>query len=431
MSYICPVNISYYISQRISKASTSGYSGTIIKIAIATIALSIAIMILSVSVLMGFKNGITEKVFGFWGHIHVTDSKISRTFELTPIQNSEAIKDSISSIGYVERGVGESMSDVIKSKGGVTSINPYIMLPGIIKTQRKDLEGIILKGIDSDYKWDNFKSYLKDGQFPQLGLGNKREILISEQTSRRLKVNIGDKLNVYFVKDKDAKTKQFKISGIYRTGLEEYDVKFVFVDMNVLQNILDWDRSQIGGYEIFIDNLEDAELVADYIHEEILPANLYAETIKNKFGNLFKWIELQDMNALLLLILMTIVAIINMSTAILILILERSKMIGTLKALGMGNWDIRKIFIYNALWILAMAIVIGNILGIGLALFQKTTGFIKLDETNYYLSEVPIHFDIWSILGINIVTIIVTLLVMVIPSYMVTKISPIKILRFE
>lgn len=425
------MNISYYISQRISKASTSGYSGTIIKIAIATIALSIAIMILSVSVLLGFKNGITEKVFGFWGHIHVTDSKISRTFELTPILNSEAIKDSISSIGYVEKGVGESMSNSIKSEGGVKSINPYIMLPGIIKTQRKDLEGIILKGIDKDYKWDSFKSYLKDGNFPKLEIGSKREILISQQTARRLKVKVGDKLNVYFIKDKDAKTKQFKISGIYRTGLEEYDVKFVFVDMAVLQNILDWDETQIGGYEIFIDNIDDAELIADYIHNEILPANLYSETIKNKFGNLFKWIELQDMNALLLLILMTIVAIINMSTAVLILILERSKMIGTLKALGMPNWNIRKIFIFNALWILVMAILFGNALGIGVALLQKNTGLIKLDETNYYLSEVPIHFDMLSVLGINIVTIVVTLLVMIIPTYMVTKISPIKILRFE
>ena len=425
------MNISYYISQRISKASTSGYSGTIIKIAIATIALSIAIMILSVSVLMGFKKGITEKVFGFWGHIHVTDSKISRTFELTPILNSDAIKDSISSIGYVEKRDEDYVQKIVKTQGGVTSINPYIMLPGIIKTQRKDLEGIILKGIDKDYKWQNFESYLKKGNFPKLGLDNKREILISQQTARRLKVDVGDKLNVYFVKDRDAKTKQFKISGIYRTGLEEYDVKFVFVDMSVLQDILEWDKTQIGGYEIFIDNIDDAELIADYVHDEILPANLYSETIKNKFGNLFKWIELQDMNALLLLILMTIVAIINMSTAILILILERSKMIGTLKALGMGNWDIRKIFIYNALWILAMAIIIGNVMGIGIALIQKSTGLLKLDETNYYLSEVPIDFDILAIVGINVITIIVTLLVMIIPSYMVTKISPIKILRFE
>lgn len=424
------MNTSYYISQKIAKSSTSGYSGTIIKIAIATIALSIAIMILAVSVLMGFKNGITEKVFGFWGHIHITDSKISRTLELTPMYDDPTIMDSIRMIGSIQRGQLNS-NEVEISNGGVRSINAYIMMPGIIKTKNDDLEGIILKGVDEAYQWDDFKEYLKEGAFPKFDSGTNREILISQQTARRLKVKVGDRLNIYFIKDKDAKTKRFTISGIYRTGLEEYDVKFVFVDIAVLQSVLDWDTNQIGGYEIFIDNIEDADLIADYIYEEILPANLYAQTIKDKFDNLFKWIELQDMNALLLLVLMTIVAIINMSTALLILILERSKMIGTLKALGMNDWGIRKIFIYNAMWILGMALIFGNIIGISIALFQKSTGILKLDETNYYLSEVPIHFDLWSILFINAITIVVTLLVMMIPSYMVTRISPIKILRFE
>ena len=428
------MNISYFISRRIAKSSTSGYSGTIIKIAIATIALSIATMILAVSVLLGFKNGITEKVFGFWGHIHITDSKISRTLELTPIENSSAIKDSIANIAHVSKTNRVRFDDtdaVSESKAGVKSINPYIMMPGIIKTKNDDIEGIILKGIDEDYNWEAFRSYLKEGEFPQFGLKSNREILISQQTARRLRVGVGDKLNVYFIKDKDAKTKRFIISGIYRTGLEEYDVKFVFADMTVLQDVLDWDKSQIGGYEIFIEDIADAEIIADYVYEEVLPANLYAQTIKDKFDNLFKWIELQDMNALLLLILMTIVAIINMSTAILILILERSKMIGTLKALGMHNWDIRKIFIYNSFWILGLALILGNIIGFAVAILQKSTGIMKLDETNYYLSEVPIHFDFGAIVVINLLTIIVTLLVMIIPSYMVTKISPIKILRFE
>lgn len=386
-------------------------------------------MILAVSVLMGFKNGISEKVFGFWGHIHITDTKISRTLELTPIENSTALKDSVASIGQIERD--SQFDGYEKSQGGVKSINPFIMMPGIIKTKHDDLEGIILKGVNNEYNWDNFNDYLKEGVFPNQTTESKREILISEQTSRRLRVTVGDKLNVYFVKDKDAVKRQFKISGIYRTGLEEYDVKFVFVDMGVLQNVLDWDVSQIGGYEIFIDHINDAEIIADYVYEEILPANLYAQTIRDKFDNLFKWIELQDMNALLLLVLMTIVAIINMSTAILILILERSKMIGTLKALGMSDWGVRKIFIFNALWILSMALLLGNIIGIGMAYIQKQTGILKLDETNYYLSEVPIHFDALALVGVNALTIFITFLVMFIPSFLVTKISPIKILRFE
>ena len=426
------MNTSFFIANRISKSSTGGYSGTIIKIAIATIAISVAAMILAISVLYGFKKGISEKIFGFWGHIHVTDTRISRTFELTPIKNIAEIKDSIAGIGQISRAsIMDEGSYIETSQSGVKTIHPYIMMPGIIKRQR-DLEGIILKGLNHEFEWSEFEQYLKRGRFPLYQQDSlSREILISEQTANRLRVDTGDILNLYFVQDKDAIKRAYKICGIYRTGLEEYDVKFAFVDLKTIQSVLQWESDQIGGYEIFIDHIEDAELIADYIYEEILPANLIAQTIQEKFGNLFQWIKLQDMNAFMLMFLMAIVAIINMCTAILILILERSKMIGTLKALGMSNWDIRKIFVYNAFWIMALAIIIGNILGIGIGLLQDRTGIMKLDETNYYLSEVPVSLDAISILVVNLITILVTIIVMLIPTLIITKISPVKILRFD
>jgi lipoprotein-releasing system permease protein len=244
-------------------------------------------------------------------------------------------------------------------------------------------------------------------------------------------MDVGDKLMINLVKDRNSIKRVFTVCGIYKTGLEIYDKRFAFIDMKILQRILDWNSNQVGGFEVFIDHFEDAIPIADYIYSEVLPPHLYAETIQEKFRSEFEWLELQDINEALILLLMVIVAIINMSTAILILILERSKMIGVLKALGLKNWGIRKIFIYNALWIMITALIIGNLLGISIALLQQYTGILKLDEENYYLSEVPILFDIPSILYVNLGTILVTLLVMLIPTYLVTKISPIKILRFE
>ncbi len=388
-------------------------------------------MILATAVLYGFKSGISEKVFGFWGHIHITDTKVNRSLELSPIIDLPALKKSIAQIEYKDLNRHGTKMERTRNGSVVKTIHPFIMLPAIIN-RKNDLEGIILKGVNHEYDWNNFRNYLKEGQFPNIASeGETREILVSEQTARRLRVTVGDKLVIYFLEEKESVKKAFTISGIYRTGLEEYDVKFAFVEMSILQNVLEWDQSQVGGFEVFLKDIENVELTADYIYNELLPPNLYAQTIQEKFDGLFEWIELQDMNAILLLLLMMIVAIINMSTALLILILERSKMIGILKAVGAGNWEIRKIFIYISLWIMLMALIAGNILGLGVAFLQEWTGILKLDETNYYLSEVPIQISWISILLVNLSTVLVSLLFMIIPSYLITRISVIKILRFD
>jgi len=392
-------------------------------------------MILSSAVIKGFKKEISHKIFGFWGNIHITDTQVTRNFELIPIMNDEKLKDSISSIGYLEYNDAprNAKRDMKMTKGGVSGISPFITFPGILKNKDQELEGMMLKGINQEYDQDKFVSYLKEGKFPNLKDTTtvSREILISRQTALRLNLKVEDKVVIHFLKGKNQLKRSFKVSGIYRTGLEEYDRKFAFIDMRFIQDILDWDKNQVSGLEVFIDDVRDSEVIAEYIYNEVLPANMYAETIQEKHRNIFEWLELQDINERIILLLMAIVALINMSTVLLIVILERSQMIGILKAIGQSNWSIRLVFVLNALYIMGLAILVGNALGLGLAFLQKKFGFIKLDEASYYLSEVPIEFDWLSLLTINGGTILITLIMMIIPSYLVTRILPISILRFN
>ncbi|NNF22652.1 MAG: ABC transporter permease [Saprospiraceae bacterium] len=427
------MNFPFYIARRIASSSTGGYSGNIIKLAIVSVSISIAVMILSTAIIFGFKSEISEKIFGFWGNIHITDTRINRSFEMAPLLDSQEIKDSIASIGSlsyvsVDR---QGRRTTHKTRGGVRSITPFITLPGIIN-RKGSLDGIIFKGVNEAYNWTDFEKYLLKGHFPSLADSvESRELLISEQTANRLRLDVDDKVVLHFVQDRNSIKKSMKVGGIYKTGLEIYDKRFAFLDMKILQDVMGWGDNQIGGYEIFLDEMDDAFAIADYVYETVLPPHLYAETIQEKFSTEFDWLELQDINESLLILLMLIVAIINMSTAILILILERSRMIGILKALGQKDWGIRKIFVYNAVWIMSLAIIFGNIIGIGLAWFQKQTGFLKLNEENYYLSEVPIRFDLVSIIAINAGAVIIVALVIILPTYLVTKVTPIKILRFD
>jgi len=388
-------------------------------------------MILTSMVISGFKKEIAHKIFGFWGNIHITDTSVTRNFELNPIFNDPELKAEVFSIGSLGYRKDEFAKEQ-HTKGGVKNVSPFITFPGILTNKAREMEGIILKGIDNEYDETLFSSYLKSGNFPTLD-GDKpsRDLLISQQTASRLKVEIGDRINVNFIKEKNALKRQFKISGIYRTGLEEYDKKFAFMDLRNLQEVLGWEGDQVGGLEVFLDHMEDAEPIADYIHDELLPNGLFAETIQEKRRNIFEWLELQDINEKIILLLMILVAVINMVTALLILILERTKMIGILKSLGLDNGGIRRIFIYNAMYILFLSLIMGNLIGIGVALLQKKFGFLKLDEENYYLSQVPIDFDYSGLFFINLGAILVTLIVMTLPTYVITKISPIDILRFD
>lgn len=358
---------------------------------------------------------------------------MSRTLELSPIKNDPVIKDSIMTIeGLSYMSMSDNMrSTYHETQGGVRSVVPYITMPGILN-RKQAMEGLIFKGVDEEYTWQNFEQYIKEGVIPYINADEPtRDILISVQTAQRMKLKVGEKVVVYFVQDEDQVKKAFTISGLYKTGLEEYDRKFAFLDMKVIQDVLGWRADQVSGLEIILDDVMDSEPIADYIYTEILPSDMYSETIKEKYRSMFDWIEMQDITGIMLLALMGIVALVNMSTALLIFILERSKMIGVLKALGYDNWSVRKIFVIVSLWILGWSIVIGNLLGIGLGMIQKHFGILKLNEADYYLSQVPISFDFIQIIGLNLLTILITTLLMIIPTLFVTRITPVKILRFK
>ncbi|MFT4567457.1 MAG: lipoprotein-releasing system permease protein [Saprospiraceae bacterium] len=431
------MNVSKFIADRILTGRGKNFSSLIVKIAIGAIALSMMVMIITTNVITGFKNEISEKVFDFWGHIQITDGNSGDAFEAIPFLRDEALLDSlrnIRSISYA-RPARVSQPDVInpelKSKGGIEYAAPYIVVNGILN-DNKIFEGVLLRGIEPTYSDQRMTPFLVEGRALKTdGNGASRDIMISRVTADRMEKKIGDKIIVNFILNQDAIKKAFTVVGIYKTGLVEYDQRFAIVDMAILQEVLGWQENQISGIELSVEHLEDMDILSDFIYFELLPGNLYSESIRSKFYQIFEWLELQDINEYVIIILMILVALINMITGLLIFVLERAKMVGVLKALGAQNWTIRKIFLYHAGRILILGILIGNALGLLICGVQKYTGVMKLSEEYYYLSQVPIQFDLVSMMWINIGTLVTVLICLIIPSNVVANISPIKTIRFN
>jgi lipoprotein-releasing system permease protein len=432
------MNIEHFIAKRIAFTKDKTFTKVIIRIAIAAIAISLSIMILTTAIIHGFKKEISHKIFGFWGHIHVTDANVNRNFEVLPINTADSTFAKIKGIKNViyqapKEIYGFQFSDQLQEKqsiGGVKSVNPYLMLPSLINT-KEAFHGILLKGLDNNYEWDRMKNFLVQGSLINFADTSRRQILVSKNIADKLEINVNDKVILAFIRDQQQIKKRFEVVGIYNTGLEEYDRRFCLVDISQIRDVLGWSPNQAQGMEIILDDIQDMDAITDYIYYEILPDTYYAETIRNKFPSIFEWLNLQDINEKIIMILMVVVAIINMITVLLILILERTRMIGTLKSLGMTSWSIRKIFIYNAGYIIAFGLLIGNILGLGIAYLQKTTGLIKLDEANYYLDTAPIDIPWLTVVGLNIGVLMLTLVFLILPTMLVTRITPVKVLRFE
>ncbi|MEM1319504.1 MAG: FtsX-like permease family protein [Bacteroidota bacterium] len=433
------MNLEYFIARKVAVAGKQSFSRLIIRIAIVAIALSVTVMIVATALITGFKNQISSKIFGFWGHIHIMSSKVNQTFEAAPISIKQDFYphiDTISSVRYPGNYsfLGYEFEDYVvekRSKGGVSHIQAFAHMPGIIKT-KKEIEGIILKGIGKDYKWENLQNYLIEGDFiPLKDSLASRKIIISEQTANRLNVKLEDKFIVHFVNEGEQLRRRFEVGGIYKTGLEEYDRKFALVDIRQIQQLLDWDETEVGGFEVFIDNIDDLDPLNEHIYIEEIPNDMYSQTIRDKFPSIFEWLALQDINEVVIMGLMLIVSIINMVTALMILILERTNMIGVLKALGQTNWGVRKIFLYHAGYIICIGLLIGNLVGLLLCYLQQRFQIIRLSEADYYLSVAPIEINFWTILMLNLGTLVITILFLIIPSYLVTQITPVKAMRFK
>ena len=406
------MNTSLFIAKRLynAKENNNSYTRPIIRIAILAVALSVSIMLLSVFILSGFKAEISDKVFGFGGHINITKFSYNQSYENDPINYSNEIVSKIESIDDVE------------------NIQQFATKAGIIKKEEEIL-GVIIKGVGQDYNWRFFEKNLVFGELPIYDSVTSNKVLISENISKKMKFEIGDDLVMYFVQ-KPTRVRKFIISGIYKTGLTEFDEITVLADIKHIQKLNNWNNNQIGGYEVLLSNIDNLQYNSELI-DETIDFDLKAISIKDKYPQIFDWLRLQDFNVLIILILMLIVGGVNMITSLLIIILEKSRLIGVLKAIGATNWDIRKVFIYNSLYIISSGLLFGNLVALSFSIAQKYFNLIKLDENIYFMSYVPIKIEFLSLLLINFGTIIICYLILVIPSIVISKISPAKSIKFE
>ena len=407
------MNTSLFIAKRLynAKENNNNYTRPIIRIAILAIALSVAVMILSVFILSGFKSNISNKVFGFGGHINISKFSYNQSYENDPINfNSEMLTE-------------------IELMDFVDNVQTYATKAGVIK-KNNEILGVVLKGVDQRYNWNFFNENLISGNVPLFNDSiTENTILISKNISSKMKLNVGDEMIMYFM-EKPVRVRKFIISGIYKTGLSEFDDITVIGDLKHIQKLNNWNLNQIGGYEISINNFKNIEIYTSLIDESI-DYDLKALSINDKYPQIFDWLRLQDFNVLIILILMLIVGGVNMITSLLIIILEKSRLIGMLKAIGASDWNIRHIFIYNSLQIILGGLFLGNLIAVSLSLLQIRFNFLKLDEAIYFMDFVPINIELFSLFLINLGTIIICYLILVIPSAVIAKISPAKSIKFE
>jgi len=406
------LNLSLFIAKRITFNANRTFSKLIVRIAILGISLGLAVMILAIAIVKGFKSEIREKVRGFSGDIQITKLDLNSSFENTPFSLSD------------------SLFRKIAREPGIEWIQSFATKPGIINTN-EEIEGVVLKGVGPDYNWTYFKKILISGQPIDFSdnLKSKTQILISKYTADRLKLKVGDDFLMYFIENSLRKRK-FQIVGIYELGVDEVDKLHVIGDINLIRNLNNWSQKEVGGYELRVSKFDQLDAIENRVYEA-LGMNLKSYTIKQYYPTIFDWLSLLDVNTQVILILMLAVAVINMISALLIMILERTNMIGLLKALGSTNWHIRKIFLYNAAYLIIWGLIYGNILGVGLGLFQAKTHFFSLDQASYYIDFVPVQLNFADVILLNIGTLLICLVVLLLPSLLVTRISPLKAIRFK
>ena len=411
------MNYEYFIAKRIigSKAYKSSISAPIIKIGIAAITIGIVVMMIAIATGIGLQQKIRDKVVAFNGHVIITNYDSNNSQEsVTPISTKQNFYPEFNSVE------------------GIKHIQAVASKFGVIRTET-DFEGLVLKGVGGDYDWSYFKEFLVEGRVPDYTQKRNEDVLISQYIANRLGFKLGDTFQMFFKKDDPENLPNiitYKIVGIYNSGFQDLDATYVIGDIRHLQRINRWEDDQIGDFEVFIDNYNDLEKKGIEIFKAI-PSVLDAKTVTQNYYSIFEWIKIFDKNIYGIIGIMILVAGINMITALLVLILERTQMIGILKALGSNNWSIRKLFLYNASYLIILGLFWGNLLGLGLLFAQKQFKLFPLDPSVYYVTEAPVYINMGYILALNIGTLILCLLMLLVPSYFITKISPVKAIRFE
>lgn len=414
------MNLELFIAKRIHFAKKDGskqVSTPAIKIAIAGVAIGLAAMILSISIVIGFKKEVRNKVVGFGSHIQIENYDNNTSYETFPILAED------------------SLVNAIKQMPGIKHVERYTNREGIIKTD-KDFQGVIFKGVADDYNWDFFKQNLVEGNIINLTDSSGNQVILSKVIADKLQLKVGDSFLAYFLQE-NIQARKFSIAGIYNTNFDDYDKLYVITNQTLLQQLNKWNEHQVSGLEILVDDYNKLDDIKSDVFLEMITYQdrdsntLYTRSIKDINPSIFSWLDLLDTNVVVIIILMFIVSCFTMVSGLLIIILERTSMIGILKAMGHSNQNIRKTFLYISVFLVLKGMLWGNTIALLVIGIQKALGIIKLDPNTYYVSEMPVTFNILYIILINVGTLLISVLMMVGPSYLIAKISPAKSIRFE
>lgn len=411
------LNISSFIAQRIAFNQQKSFSRFIIRLSITATVISVAVMIITLSFVNGFQETVSQKVFSFWGHIRIGYRQ--------PMKASIAEEEPITQ--------NDTLIRSIRRNPQIQSIHPFATKSAILKTT-DEMEGLLMKGLDRSYDSSHLKPFIKEGRWVHFNDSTySRELVISTNTAKELKLKLNDRVLIYFIRpDGTLRPDKLTIVGLYKTSIEEYDKTFAIGDIKLIRRLNSWQENEIGGYEIFLKDYKMMDKVSDQIREnDNFPSIWEAKTTKEIYPNIFDWLSVQDTNQRILITIMIIIAAINMITCLIILVLERLRMIGILKALGANNWTVQKIFLHHSAIITFLGIVVGSALALGLLFLQAKTGIIRLQEEAYYMETATVKILWWQVAAVGLGTLLISVIVLLIPSLIVRRIQPIKAIRFR
>lgn len=410
------MDVSSFIAKRIAFNKQKSFSRFIIRLATLATAISVAAMIISSAFVTGFQQAVSQKIFSFWGHIRVQQYEPVKSIvaEETPLQQNTKVYH------------------IIQQNSNVKEVQPFATKSAVIE-KNKDIEGILIKGVNKHYDFNNLHSFLKAGRWINFNDSSySKEIVISQPIANELNIHINDTVSIYFISSQygKASVRKLCVTGIYKTGIDEYDKLFAIGDIRLIRRVNSWHQNEIGGYEVFLKNYHLMDTTSVVLNKQ-LPGSWMSKTIRDVYPNIFDWLNIQDVNKNVIYIIMSIVAIINLITCLLILVLERTKMTGILKSVGSSNWIIQKIFLFHSSLIAIRGVVYGFLFGVGVCLLQQYTGFLKLDESAYYVSVAPIVIVWPQVITICVATIVICYLSLLLPTIFVKRIRPVQAIKFN